>query len=341
MSSIERGVVSIVVPARDEEGHIAECLRALGAQDYPLSLLEVIVVDGASNDRTVEVCRDTLWQYNFKQATVVRNRLASTPTSLNLGLDLAGGEYVCRVDARSVLPTDYVSRCQELLETNPSVCVVGGSQVAVPPSDPGVKQLGIARALNNRHSMGGSKYRSSTKSGPCDTAYLGFFRTADLETIGGWDEALPTNQDFDICQRMARLGTVWFLADLPVGYTGRSSYLSLGRQYRRFGQWKAVYWRTRRRPLLRQVILLGVLPLGAPLWLVLFRTAPMRTLGASLGFLFGLERHGANTPRAGLLGHLAGSAAMLVIGICWSVGAWAEMFLPTRYPAGHDRLDRS
>ena len=47
-------LVSVIIPALNEAGDIAGCIEAIGAQDYPTSAIEVILVDGASTDETVE-----------------------------------------------------------------------------------------------------------------------------------------------------------------------------------------------------------------------------------------------------------------------------------------------
>jgi len=50
--------VSIVVPARNEEENIGRCLDSLLMQDYPRDLMEIIVVDDQSTDRTVEMIKN-------------------------------------------------------------------------------------------------------------------------------------------------------------------------------------------------------------------------------------------------------------------------------------------
>ena len=149
-------VVSVVVPARDEEHSIVDCLSSILAQDYPHHLLEVIVVvDGMSADATDVFAKEFLDRSDFARTEVVRNPHGGTPANLNTGLSLARGEVLCRVDADSRIPPGYVRRCVSILERS-DVIVTGGAQVAVPP-DGSVVGRGIARALNNRYAMGWSR----------------------------------------------------------------------------------------------------------------------------------------------------------------------------------------
>ena len=51
---VDEPLVSVIIPALNEARDIAGCIEAIGAQDYPTSAIEVILVDGASTDETVE-----------------------------------------------------------------------------------------------------------------------------------------------------------------------------------------------------------------------------------------------------------------------------------------------
>lgn len=262
-------LVTVVIPARNEVRAIARAVEAVAAQTYPADRTEVVVVDGNSTDDTSIAAKTALQSEAFARTDVLMNLTASTPSNLNMGLEWANGEILVRVDARSLIPNDYIERLVGVLDDS-SVAVAGGSQVAVPRSD-SRKDRAIARALNNRWGMGGSSYRRiGAESGPTDTVYLGVFRTEELRSIGGWNEDFSTNQDFELNRRMAERGVVWFEAGLPVGYYGRQTFRQILRQYHRFGSWKARYWRvTNDRPQPRQLtlvlapafVLLGVLAL--------------------------------------------------------------------------------
>ena len=46
--------ISVVVPVRNEEKYISRCVETIFRQDYPRDRMDVIFVDGQSNDRTVQ-----------------------------------------------------------------------------------------------------------------------------------------------------------------------------------------------------------------------------------------------------------------------------------------------
>jgi glycosyltransferase involved in cell wall biosynthesis len=326
MSADQLPLVSIVIPARNEAADIVRCLDHVAAQDYPHDRLEVVVVDGASTDQTALVAARALEGHGFHHSAVLRNAEATTPSNLNVGLRYATGEIVCRVDARSLIEPHHVRTCAALLTARPEVSVVGGAQIAQ-PRDGSCQAIGIARALNNRWSMGGSRYRRQSTSGPCDTVYLGAFRRAQLMAEHGWDERLGTNQDFDLNRRMAAHGEVWFEASLRTGYVPRATYAELWGQYRRFGQAKVDYWQlTGDRPQRRQELLLAVPVAGAA---VLAGAAAKQRLGhvVLLGLLalLGIEvAGGERRRRTPLLAHVTGAVAMVCVGAGWTFGAWRE-----------------
>ena len=320
--------VTVLVPARNEERDIEACLEAIAAQDYDREHIDVVVVDGNSSDSTAERARSAIERLGLS-GKVVHNPAGSTPSNLNVGLAHASGAFLCRVDARSVIPGEYVGRCVDLLTRLPGIAVVGGAQVALAPTADATG-VGIARALNNRWAMGLSRYRRAAPSGPSDTVYLGAFRTADLRAVGGWDERLGTNQDFDLNRRLDQHGVVWFDSALNVGYVPRDNVAALFRQYRRFGRWKVRYWRlTHDRPRGRQIVLVAAPPLGgaAFLWLVLRHPGQRGALlAAAAASCVALEVAGANEPRTSSIpAHAVGVAAMAAVGSGWLAGIWEEV----------------
>lgn len=321
-------LVTVLIPARNEERDIEQCLEAVLAQDYPKGRLEVIVVDGASTDRTAAVAARILSNSEV-DARIVRNDVGTTPTNLNMGLDSAAGAVLCRIDARSTVPPDYVRRCVEVLSAHPTVSVTGGSQVAWPRS-PSPVHVGIARALNNPWTMGGSRYRRNAESGPADTVYLGAFRTEQLRSAGGWDPRFLTNQDFELNQRMRHFGTVWYQAGLPVGYAPRASISEVFKQYQRFGRWKAKYWRwTGRRVEPRQQLLLALPPLAVLAAMCLCKVfGPRRTLGAVIAGALIVESRTAGPPTRSGRAVVASVLASVAVSAGWTVGVLSETLRP-------------
>ena len=326
--------VTVLVPAKNEARDIERCLRAVLAQDHPHDRMEVVVVDGGSEDGTPAVATRVLDGADIAW-NIVHNPTGTTPSNLNAGLSAASGQIICRVDARSVVPPEYVRICAELLLSRRDVAVVGGAQIAV-ASEESCRSAGIARALNNSLTMGGARYRSGGSSGPTDTVYLGAFRAEDLRAAGGWNELFLTNQDYELNRRLGRTGMVWFEDRLRVGYRPRQTLVALWQQYYRFGRWKVIYWRiTGDRPQARQMVPLVVVPgtLAVAIAGLLLTGRPLATLKSELALLVGgamiIDHLGAEES-ADLPVRLLGSLSVLLVVGGWSAGVLRQTVEPPR-----------
>lgn len=316
--------VTVLIPARNEEADIAHCLEHVLAQDHPHDRMEIVLVDGGSTDATVGRAEHVLAAGDvvFK---IVDNPVGTTPSNLNIGLETALGEYICRVDARSLVPPDYVRVCTSLLASSGSVRVVGGRQLAVARANATVCSRSIVRGLNNRWGTGLARYRRGAASGPTDTVYLGTFRAAELREAGGWNDDLHTNQDFELNRRMGMSGLIWFEDRLVVGYLPRDRFRDLARQYVRFGRWKVRYWRLlRARPTGRQVVLLVIPPAAAVGATLVSRRHPALAILAALAGAIALDVSG--TPeRAPMRERIGGVTAVMVIAVSWWWGVVREL----------------
>lgn len=314
--------VSVLIPVRNEERDIRACLEAVLRQEHPHASIEVIVVDGGSVDGTSDVAREVL-AHSDVPWSVIDNPAGTTPSNLNAGLAAARGDVLCRVDARSLIGPHHIGRCAQLLADDPSRKVVGGGQRACARPGATLVGRGIARALNNRWATGLARYRRGSSAGWADTVYLGAFRTGDLRAVGGWALDLPTNQDFDLNQRLGGMSAVWFDPDLTVDYLPRESYAALAYQYFRFGRWKRKYWRLRgSQPSRRQLVLLLVPPCVLVAGLAAFWRRPLATVAAVLVAVTALDVSGVRTPapvaeRAASLFAVATIGASWWLGVCW------------------------
>lgn len=334
--------VTVLIPARNEEADIERCLRAVLAQDHPHDRMEIVLVDGGSTDRTAEIASAVLSEGGFDWK-IIDNPTGTTPSNLNAGLAVAAGEILCRVDARSIVPPEYVRLCAEVLSSRPDVVVTGGAQVAVAQDDTTLA-IGIARALNNRYAMGGSRYRSGAASGPADTVYLGAFRTEELRAVTGWDPKMLTNQDYDLNRRLARRGVVLYDHRLRVGYVPRRTLRGLATQYHRFGRWKVRYWRIAREPPRpRQVLLLAVPVAGVCVFAgVAPRLAGRPHLAAAaisgLALLaLGVEASGCVGPDGPIASRVRSVMAMALVSGSWLSGVATELLLSDPGWSGPDR----
>src|SRR3989440_8466468 len=106
-------LVTVVVPARNEEANLGPCLTSILEQDW--RNLQVLVVDGASTDGTARVIQS--FARRDPRVELLVNPDRTIPRSLNLALRAARGSWFIRVDAHASVPPDYVRRLVHHLES--------------------------------------------------------------------------------------------------------------------------------------------------------------------------------------------------------------------------------
>ena len=107
--------LSVIVPIYNEERYIEACVASLLAQDFPQEEMELLLVDGASTDRTPELLEKLAQEYP-SVIRVLQNPKRIQSAAMNLGAKAARGAYLIRVDAHADYPADYFSRCIALME---------------------------------------------------------------------------------------------------------------------------------------------------------------------------------------------------------------------------------
>jgi glycosyltransferase involved in cell wall biosynthesis len=216
--------VSVVLPVLDEERHLAAVLGSIGDQTYP-AIVEVLVVDGGSKDRTREVA--AAWP----SVTVLDNPRRIQAAALNVGLRAATGDVVVRVDGHCQLEPMYVERCVDALETT-GAAMAGG---AMTPVAHGWFERGVAAAMASRLGAGPARFHVGGAPGWTDTVYLGAYRRALALDVGGYAEDVGVNEDAELAHRMAQRGGVWFDPAIRSTYTPRDSIGAVARQFYRYG----------------------------------------------------------------------------------------------------------
>lgn len=224
-------LVTVVIPARDEERSIEACVQSVLDQDYPY--LQVIVVDGASTDRTPGIVRAL--SARDPRVELLTNPVGIIPVSLNLALAAARGPWLVRIDAHATVPSDYVRIAVEHLRTG-RWGGVGGRKDGVGFTSAG---KAVAAAMASPFGVGNSTYHYGTGVQSVEHIPFGAYPVALARELGGWDEQLRVNQDFEFDFRVRQSGReLLFDPRLVIDWHCRQSVPELYSQYRRYGRGK-------------------------------------------------------------------------------------------------------
>ena len=317
-------MISIIVPARNEEGFIEPCVRQILASDYPHDGFEVIVVDGMSDDRRIAAADP--------RVRLVENPRRITPVAFNLGIKAARGDVVFLQSAHSTGRPDYFIKCVRILQEHPEVWCAGGADNTI---GEGFMGSMIAAAMVSPIGAGNARYRLGHYKGYVDTLTGGTRRWV-FDKVGLYDEELIRNQDDEFNFRVLQAGGKIYLdSDIVCDYYPRDSLRKLARQYYQYGFWRIRTIQKHRQPAsLRQVLPLGFVVA----WLVLgIGTIFCRPIGYALaawagfyalGLLYGVVDVARRTKICyALLSPLAFMTMHFSYGLGSLMGVWSFLIL--------------
>jgi cellulose synthase/poly-beta-1,6-N-acetylglucosamine synthase-like glycosyltransferase len=182
--------VSVVITTFNNERTIDECLKSVFELEYPKDRLEVIVIDGGSEDSTVQIAE--------KYPAKVIVKPSNAPAAYNYAIKIANGDVIAILDADVKVEKSWLSKLVKYLK-DPQVAGVGG----------GIEtwnyQNALPRCIGYEIKY---RYRRLLKDNSVKrlaTMNL-LLKRKVLEDIGGFDESLPTQYDTDICYRITSKG---------------------------------------------------------------------------------------------------------------------------------------
>ena len=279
-----RPQVSVVIPVRNEERYLGECLESVLAGLAPLGSSEIIVVDGASEDGTRAVV--STFQSRHPRLRWVDNPRRVTPAAFNLGIRHAAAPAVAIVSAHSrVDPAFFTAALSRLARGDADI--VGGP-VTTEPSGRGPVAWLLGRIVSHPFGVGNSRFRVSTAEAYVDAVPFAVFRRDVFERVGVFDERLVRNQDTDFFGRARRAG-IRVLLDPAVKsvYRSRGTIGGLLRQGFLNAYWNVLVWRRNAGAFQMRHAVPGVFALSVLAALVLAATTSWGT--TALAVLLGMH----------------------------------------------------
>jgi glycosyltransferase involved in cell wall biosynthesis len=239
--------VSVILPVRNEAAWIARSLGAVLAQDYPADRMEILLVDGGSEDDTLGTVRSLS---GAERVRILANPRRNQAAAMNIGIGAARGDIIVRVDGHTVIAPDYIGACVATLAAT-GAANVGGRMDPVMDSvtDPALDARGLAPATEWAQAIAlattsafaaPAAFHTSRTARFTDTVYMGAWPRAVFERVGLFDEALPPNEDYELNYRIRRSGgTIYLSPAIRSTYFARQTLGALARQYFLYGRGKA------------------------------------------------------------------------------------------------------
>lgn len=225
--------VTLLVAMRNEERHIEACLKSILDQDYPPALLETLVFDGRSSDRSKEIAQRLVAER--ETWSVDDNPGIVQARGWNLGIARASGSVVGIVSAHTVLEPGYVRQAVETLRRT------GADLVGGPVRAYGTTYVAraVSLATSSPFGVGDARGHYTDREEEVDTVFQGVCWKQTYDRIGGFDPEMVRNQDDELSYRLRSLGgRIVCNPAIRSRYYNRASLRSLARQYAHYGFWK-------------------------------------------------------------------------------------------------------
>jgi len=181
--------VSVIIPAKNEEIHLGNCLQSLAGLDFPKDQYEIIVADNGSEDSTLDIARS----YNARIVCVPAGTIAAVR---NAGAAQAKGEILVFLDADCTVAKDWLKKAEQYFHKNDIACF--GSSPIIPENPTWVEQAWFL-VRECQEEVREREWQESTNM---------FVPKEIFEKVGGFNEKLTTCEDVDLSYRLAKFGKI-------------------------------------------------------------------------------------------------------------------------------------
>ncbi len=166
-------IISIIVPAKDQEKYIGRCIRSLLSQSLSKEFYEIIVIDDGSKDKTVYAL-----ELFKKDITIIKNKKnLGLPKALNIGIKKSKATFIVRVDSDDYVNRDFLLILLKFLRLNNYMDAVGCDYYLVNDNEKILKRVDCSK-------------------NPIACGIM--FKTHQLIDIGMYDEDFLVNEEKDL-----------------------------------------------------------------------------------------------------------------------------------------------
>lgn len=252
--------VSVLIPCYNERHRIRRCLDSLLDNDYPEDRIELVVIDGGSDDGSRTVVEELA--HAHPNLRMIDNPERQKPQGLNLGIRATDSDVVVRADAHAWYPPNYVRRLVEDLERF-AADNTGGVRETYVGGDRLARAIGLA--ISHRFAAGDAHYRTGTdRVRSVETVFGGCYRREVFDRIGLFNEHLVRTQDRELNRRLLAVG-----GKIVLDPEVRCLYFPRGElgEYWRW-TWEGAFWLfyARRFTAIPMVSWRNLVPLAFVLW---------------------------------------------------------------------------
>lgn len=211
--------VAIIIPTLNEERFISRCLNSIIKQTYEFEKMDVMIIDGGSNDKTKDIVAE--YQKSHQNIRFIENKKKIQSVAFNIGFKKSTAPYIIRLDAHAEYDSKYISLCIENLKQDEKRGNVGG-RCNILPFNQSLWAQTNAILNHSRFGIGGAAFRVSNEAHDTDSVPFGAFPRKIIEKIGGMREDLPRGEDNEYNSRIRKAGyKIFFDPNIISSYFAR------------------------------------------------------------------------------------------------------------------------
>lgn len=226
-------LVTFIVVVKNGEGSIVKCLSSLKKQH--IESLEVLIIDGESDDKTVFLAEGYLKNNNFNYR-ILNNPKKTLASGWNIAIKSSNSKYLIRPDSHSFLSENYIINGIKRIEKDNLYAAVGGVLETI--SNTFVGKI-ISIVLSNPIGVGPSVFRIGLKNEiETDTVVYGVYKKELFNSVGLFNEDLKRNQDIEFHKRAKQKGfSMMTIPTMKAIYYNRPNIKSFSKQAYNNGFW--------------------------------------------------------------------------------------------------------
>lgn len=223
--------ITVGLCVKNSERTVKRALDSILHQSSGDELLEVIVVDGYSSDRTLDIVKEALSKSDVKYGIFYENE--GLGVARQIVVDNAEGDYIVWVDSDMILSRDYIREQAGFMEKNPSVGIAKGKYKLDLNGDlvTVLEKMGRRLKYLNHDYVGEAHESKAMATEGC------IYRVEAIKQVGGFDKNIErASEDWDAEYMIRKAGWKLFITDVFFSYSdSRITWKNLWGKYFDFG----------------------------------------------------------------------------------------------------------
>ncbi|MCS3901255.1 glycosyltransferase [Methanococcus voltae] len=234
--------ISIIIPTFNEEKYITKCLESWFNQDYPQENYEILIFDGKSTDKTIDVIKELQKKHKFPNLKIFTNEKRKQVYAFNEGIKQANGDFFIIFGAHAYPEYDFLKNSVEtydkIKKEEPKLIGVGGIHHSICENN----AAEISKLVYNTPLSGSSPYRYLMMERFSNTVVYGMYDTKMIkENNILFDTDFITGQDFEFNLHLIKEGfKLYTNPNIVSSYYTRSSVKKFIKQTINYGAAKGL-----------------------------------------------------------------------------------------------------